>query len=58
MNERIIKDTKITLEVDEKEEIVVFEKRYCTVCCIEQPLRVKHCRECGKCIALHDHHCP
>ena len=41
-----------------QEEIMVFENRYCTVCCIEQPLRAKHCRECGKCVALHDHHCP
>lgn len=44
--------------VPDVEEVVVFETRYCTVCCVEQPLRAKHCRECGKCVALHDHHCP
>jgi palmitoyltransferase len=40
------------------EEIIVFEARFCTVCCLEQPMRSKHCRECGHCVALHDHHCP
>ena len=42
----------------EIEEIEVVEARFCTVCCLEQPMRAKHCRECGKCIAVHDHHCP
>lgn len=41
-----------------KEEIVMIETRFCTVCCLEMPLRAKHCRECGKCVAVHDHHCP
>lgn len=41
-----------------KEEIVMIETRFCTVCFLEQPLRAKHCRECGKCVAVHDHHCP
>lgn len=40
------------------EEPSFIETRFCTVCYLEQPLRAKHCRECGKCVALHDHHCP
>lgn len=40
------------------EEPYFIETRFCTVCYLEQPLRAKHCRECGKCVALHDHHCP
>jgi len=32
--------------------------RYCKVCCMHQPLRTKHCRDCGRCIRTHDHHCP
>lgn len=40
------------------EDVIVTETRYCTVCTLEQPVRAKHCRDCGKCVALHDHHCP
>jgi len=32
--------------------------RYCKVCCMHQPLRTKHCRDCGRCVRTHDHHCP
>lgn len=42
---------------EEREEVLV-EMRYCTICLIEQPVRCKHCRECGHCVVLHDHHCP
>jgi hypothetical protein len=45
-------------EVSIHEDIMIVETRFCTVCLIEQPLRAKHCKECGKCVALHDHHCP
>lgn len=34
------------------------ELRYCTACNIEQPLRSKHCRNCGRCVSTYDHHCP
>lgn len=40
------------------EDIQITEIRHCTICRIDQPIRTKHCRECGKCIATHDHHCP
>lgn len=40
------------------EDLIIVETRYCTVCNIEQPIRAKHCKDCGRCIALHDHHCP
>jgi palmitoyltransferase len=32
--------------------------RYCVICCLDQPLRCKHCNDCNKCVILHDHHCP
>lgn len=31
---------------------------YCTACFNDQPLRARHCRQCGVCVALFDHHCP
>lgn len=30
---------------------------YCPDCLFEIPLRGKHCKECGHCIATFDHHC-
>ena len=33
-------------------------KRYCRICQAYQPLRVKHCHSCDRCIATFDHHCP
>lgn len=32
--------------------------RYCRVCLMHQPLRTKHCHDCGRCVRTHDHHCP
>ncbi|KAL4476402.1 hypothetical protein ABPG74_010135 [Tetrahymena malaccensis] len=34
------------------------EKRYCTSCYINMPLRAKHCKDCKRCVARFDHHCP
>lgn len=39
-------------------QTIVTEIRYCVVCKTEQPLRAKHCKDCGVCVTLHDHHCP
>lgn len=39
-------------------ELLYAERRYCTVCNLEQPFRSKHCKECNKCVAQYDHHCP
>lgn len=44
-------------EGDQPETLYV-ERRYCTACNIDQPLRSKHCKECRKCTAQYDHHCP
>ena len=46
------------IEKDKIEEFYFAEKRYCTVCNVEQPLRSKHCKDCRRCVALYDHHCP
>jgi hypothetical protein len=37
---------------------LIVERRYCTACNLEQPIRAKHCKDCKYCVALHDHHCP
>ena len=39
-------------------ELLYVERRYCTACNLEQPFRSKHCRDCSKCVAQYDHHCP
>lgn len=35
-----------------------FKLKFCLICNLKQPLRVKHCKECKRCIASYDHHCP
>ncbi|WPG99416.1 Hypothetical protein R9X50_00223000 [Acrodontium crateriforme] len=34
------------------------EIHFCTQCMIRKPLRSKHCRNCKRCVARQDHHCP
>ena len=45
-------------EAEQSQELEISERRFCVVCEMDQPLRSKHCKSCGHCIALHDHHCP
>ena len=33
------------------------EKRFCEYCCVEQPYRTKHCKDCNQCVRKYDHHC-
>ncbi|KAK7095173.1 palmitoyltransferase ZDHHC12-A-like [Littorina saxatilis] len=35
-----------------------FKYRLCDYCEIEQPMRTKHCEDCGRCVRKYDHHCP
>jgi hypothetical protein len=41
---------------NKSDESYYVEKRYCTVCNLEQPIRSKHCKECKRCVAMYDHH--
>lgn len=43
---------------EQKLDINHIERRYCTVCNLEQPIRARHCKHCERCVASYDHHCP
>lgn len=32
-------------------------KTYCSLCCVSQPPRTYHCKDCGRCVSMRDHHC-
>jgi palmitoyltransferase len=51
-------ETKKNLSEEKEGETIYVERRYCTVCNIEQPIRSKHCKDCNRCVAQYDHHCP
>ncbi|KAH0537006.1 hypothetical protein FGG08_006178 [Glutinoglossum americanum] len=45
--------------IDELFDQWIFDDRnFCVQCMVRMPLRGKHCKRCGRCIAKHDHHCP
>ncbi|CAG9332133.1 unnamed protein product [Blepharisma stoltei] len=52
------RDNESIIKIEPSEDIIIVETRFCTVCNLEQPIRAKHCKECRRCVALHDHHCP
>lgn len=35
----------------------LLENGFCVECMVEVPLRARHCKDCGKCVATFDHHC-
>ena len=45
-------------EEDNEVNMLFVERKFWTMCSIEQPLRTKHCRKCKKWVASYDHHCP
>jgi palmitoyltransferase len=63
-NESVKMDERLSSEEYNKnnsnggDDAVYVERRYCTVCNIEQPIRAKHCKTCQRCCASYDHHCP
>jgi hypothetical protein len=32
-------------------------RTYCSLCRVSQPPRAYHCKDCGRCVTLRDHHC-
>ena len=43
---------------ENEEQVLYVERRYCTKCGLEQPIRAKHCKDCERCVSQYDHHCP
>lgn len=37
--------------------LIFFDGRVCHTCDVVKPARSKHCRVCGHCFAVYDHHC-
>lgn len=55
----LILDEKLSTDDEKNQEAsIVIERRFCTVCKVEQIMRSKHCKDCKRCVALYDHHCP
>ncbi|CAH1785800.1 unnamed protein product [Owenia fusiformis] len=53
-------DDEDDLNDDDSEhgKMVKTKPRYCDYCEIDQPMRSRHCEDCGHCVRKFDHHCP
>eukprot|EP00759_Apiculatamorpha_spiralis_P010603 PhF_6_TR17352/c0_g1_i2/m.26576/K18932/ZDHHC; palmitoyltransferase len=43
--------------IDEEQLSSSASSYFCETCNLHRPLRTKHCRKCGRCVAMYDHHC-
>ncbi|XP_074659683.1 palmitoyltransferase ZDHHC12-B-like [Tubulanus polymorphus] len=46
----------LNIQIDPENNKTVFRK--CGFCGVQQPLRARHCEDCGRCVRKFDHHCP
>ena len=59
IDQTIKKDDKMSVDDSNKGSEIDLKtfNYFCSDCCIDVPLRAKHCKTCNKCIATFDHHC-
>ncbi|CAE7154536.1 unnamed protein product, partial [Symbiodinium pilosum] len=57
-DEGILKRRGPAEDLEEADNPPGTQLRWCKRCHLHQPLRTKHCHDCGRCVRTHDHHCP